>query len=69
MLLQRYGVFPLDGVALITSIKECNALPKQTTKEAITLIAEKWKPYQTIAAFILWHGYLSKRKRHGYFYN
>ncbi len=63
MVLQRCNVFPLGDIALLTSVKETMGLPKETSKEAIGLIAEKWKPYQTISAYILWHGYLSKRKR------
>jgi DNA-3-methyladenine glycosylase II len=63
MVLQRSDLFPLGDVALTKSIKEAKGLPAETTKEAIALIAEKWKPHKTIAAFILWHGYLCKRKR------
>lgn len=63
MVLQRSNVFPLGDIALITSVKETKGLSKETSREAIALIAEKWKPYQTIAAFILWHAYISKRKR------
>lgn len=63
MVLQRSNVFPLGDIALVTSVKEIKGLSKETSKEAIALIAEKWKPYQTIAAFILWHAYISKRKR------
>lgn len=65
MVLHRCNVFPLGDIALLTSVKEIKTLPKHTTKEAIALIAEKWKPYQTIAAYILWHSYLCKRKRQG----
>lgn len=63
MVLQRCDIFPLGDVALITSIKETKRLSKETSRKAIAIIAEKWKPYQTVAAFILWHSYLSKRKR------
>ena len=63
MVLQRCDIFPLGDVALITSIKETKNLSKETSRNAIAIIAEKWKPYQTVAAFILWHSYLSKRKR------
>lgn len=63
MVLQRSNLFPLGDVALMKSIKETKQLPKETSKEAIAMIAEKWKPHQTIAAFILWHGYLCKRKQ------
>ena len=63
MVLQRPDVFPLGDIALMTSIKEIKRLSKDISKEAIAKIASGWKPYQTIAAFILWHSYLCKRKR------
>lgn len=63
MVLQRPDVFPLGDIALMTSIKETKRLSKDISKEAIAEIASGWKPYQTIAAFILWHSYLCKRKR------
>ena len=63
MVLQRSNLFPLGDVALIKSIRETKELPKETSREAIAIIAAKWKPYQTVAAFILWHSYLNKRKR------
>jgi DNA-3-methyladenine glycosylase II len=62
MALQRSDLFPAGDVALIKSIKEVKQLPAQTTKEEIIQIAENWRPHRTIAAFILWHAYLSKRK-------
>lgn len=63
MVLQRCDLFPAGDIALINSCKEVKNLPKQTSKVEILLIADKWKPYRTIAAFILWHNYLSKRNR------
>ncbi len=63
MVLQRTDLFPLGDIALINSIKEIKNLPKHVTKEELLQIAEKWKPNRTIAAFILWHSYLSKRNR------
>lgn len=63
MALQRADLFPLGDIALMQSIKETKKLPPNISKEEIALIAAKWKPYQTIAAYILWHAYLSKRKK------
>ena len=63
MAMQRTNLFPLGDIELIKSIKETKGLDPGTTKEEIKLIAANWKPYQTIAAFILWHAYLSKGKR------
>ncbi|MEP7110518.1 MAG: DNA-3-methyladenine glycosylase 2 family protein [Ferruginibacter sp.] len=63
MALQRCDLFPLGDVALMTSLRETKNLSKEISREAIAAIASSWKPYQTIAAFILWHSYLCKRKR------
>ncbi len=65
MVLQRSDLFPLGDVALMTSVKETKNLSKDVSRDAIVVIANGWKPYRTIAAFILWHGYLRKRKRAG----
>jgi len=65
MVLQRSDLFPLGDVALMTSVRETKKLSKEISRDAIAIIATEWKPYQTIAAFILWHGYLSRRKRPG----
>ena len=63
MALQRADIFPIGDIALIASVKAVKKLPTQTSKEEILKIAATWKPYRTIAAFILWHAYLSKRKQ------
>ena len=63
MALQRADIFPIGDIALLNSIKTVKNLPKQTSKEEILKIAATWKPYRTIAAFILWHAYLSKRNK------
>ena len=62
MSLNRCDFFPTGDIALITSIKEIKHLPVKTTKEEILLIAGQWQPYRTIAAYLLWHAYLEKRK-------
>ena len=65
MVLQRSDLFPLGDVALMTSVRETKNLPKDFLRDAIETIAAAWKPYRTIAAFILWHSYLRKRSRSG----
>ena len=49
MVLQRSNGFPLCDIALVTSVKETKRLSKETSRETIALIADKWKPNQTIA--------------------
>ena len=63
MVLHRTNLFPLGDIALITSLRETKKIPRETSKEIMNEIAAAWTPYQTIAAFILWHSYLCKRKR------
>jgi DNA-3-methyladenine glycosylase II len=59
--LHRCDCFPTGDVALIKSIKEVKGLDMHITKDEILILAEKWKPYRTVAAFILWHAYIKKR--------
>ena len=63
MVLQRADLFPLGDIALINSIRETKNLSKEISKKSLAEIAAQWKPYQTIAAFILWHGYLCRRNK------
>jgi DNA-3-methyladenine glycosylase II len=63
MAMQRTDLFPLGDIALINSIKVTKNLAPAVTREEIALLAETWKPYQTVAAYLLWHAYLSRKKR------
>ena len=62
MVLHRSDLFPLGDIALVNSMKDAKALPKATSQEELEAIATKWKPYRTIAAFLLWHAYINKKK-------
>lgn len=59
--LQRTDLFPLGDIALVNSLKEVKQLAANTTKEDLLQLAERWRPYRTIAAMILWHSYIKKR--------
>lgn len=57
--LQKADVFPIGDIAAVNAIKRAKRLPKDTDRDQVLLVAEKWKPYRTIATMILWHHYLS----------
>ena len=57
--LQRSDIFPIGDLALVNAIRMITG--KQLTKDEITLMAESWKPYRTIATMILWHYYIKKK--------
>lgn len=63
MALHRCDLFPLGDVALVKSIKNIKKLPADATKEEILDVAKRWQPYRSVAAYLLWHAYLSKRKK------
>lgn len=60
--LRRTDLFPLGDIALVNSLKHIKQLPDDIPKEKMLEIAEKWRPNRTIAAMILWHDYMQRRK-------
>jgi len=58
--LQAKDIFPIGDIALVNTVKE---LTDAKTKVEIILLAERWKPMQSLAAYFLWHYYLKKRNR------
>lgn len=60
--LQHTDILPLGDLAIINAIKRLKNLPIETPRETLSIIAEQWQPYRTIASMLLWHFYLSDRK-------
>ena len=58
--LQSKDIIPLGDIAIVNTIKE---LYNCKTSEEIKLVSENWKPHRSMAAYILWHYYLTKRNR------
>jgi DNA-3-methyladenine glycosylase II len=58
--LQRTDIFPLGDLALVNAVRML-VNDKNLAKNEISLIAEDWKPYRTIATMMLWHLYIKKR--------
>lgn len=58
--LQSPDILPLGDIAIINTIKELLQIFEKVDMETYT---QKWAPYRTMAAFLLWHHYLQKRGR------
>ncbi|HBY52074.1 MAG TPA: DNA-3-methyladenine glycosylase 2 family protein [Marinilabiliales bacterium] len=58
--LQSKDIFPVGDIAVVNTMKE---LSEAQTKDEILLLAEKWRPYRSLAVYFLWHYYLKKRNR------
>ncbi len=59
MALQRADLFPLGDLALVKSLKKNKNLPTTATREDLSRIGEAWRPFRSVATFILWHDYLN----------
>lgn len=58
--LQAPDLLPLGDIAVVNTIKE---LFEINDKETMLAHSENWKPYRSMATFLLWHYYLGKRRR------
>lgn len=60
MVLHRPDLFPTGDIALMNSMRYVKNMPG-ATKEELVAVAEQWRPYRTIAAFMLWHAYIQRK--------
>jgi DNA-3-methyladenine glycosylase II len=60
MVLHRPDLFPTGDIALMNSMRFVKNMPG-ASKETLLEIAERWRPYRTIAAFLLWHAYIQRK--------
>jgi DNA-3-methyladenine glycosylase II len=63
MCLLRPDVWPHGDQALMTGAMEVLELQARPTMDELHATAERWRPYRSVAARILWHHYLGLRGR------
>jgi DNA-3-methyladenine glycosylase II len=63
MALGRPDVMPKGDIALHTAWHKLSGEPKPLADEFLE-VAERWRPYRSVAARMLWHFYLSERNGH-----
>lgn len=61
MALLRPDVMPKGDIALHTAWHRLSGEPRPNADEFL-LIAERWRPFRSVAARLLWHYYLGERK-------
>jgi DNA-3-methyladenine glycosylase II len=61
--LQRADIFPLGDLAAVNALRRLKGIPKETHRDGLLAVVERWRPYRTIAAMLLWHFYLSSPVR------
>jgi DNA-3-methyladenine glycosylase II len=60
MVLHRTDLFPTGDIALLNSVRFIKQNP-DAGKEEILKMAENWRPYRTVAAFLFWHAYIKRK--------
>lgn len=58
--LQKKDIFPIGDIAVQHTMRE---LFQTETLEEMENHAENWKPFRSLATYLLWHHYLKKRNR------
>ncbi len=62
MALRRQDVWPASDLALAIAIKQLKQLRSRPGPDELTEIAERWRPFRSVAARMLWQYYLAQRK-------
>ena len=57
------GLASWGDIALHTAWHKLSGEPKPNSEEFLE-IAERWRPFRSVAARMLWHFYLSERRKH-----
>lgn len=59
MVLLRPDVWPRGDRALVVAAREIRRLDEDPSEDELARIAERWSPWRSVAARLLWHYYLS----------
>ena len=62
MALLRPDVMPKGDVALHTAYHKLTGEPRPNS-DGFLIIGEQWRPYRSVAARLLWHYYLSEKRK------
>jgi DNA-3-methyladenine glycosylase II len=61
--LQRADIFPIGDLAAVNALRQVKGLAKDTSRERLLTLIARWQPYRTMATMLLWHYYLSLRRK------
>jgi DNA-3-methyladenine glycosylase II len=62
MALRRPDIWPRGDLALAKATRQVKDLPHSPTDDELEAIAARWRPWRAVAARLLWHDYLSRRR-------
>ena len=59
--LGRPDIWPDGDLALAAAIKQLRNLPQRPSSKQMRHMSQKWRPWRSVAARLLWHFYLSEK--------
>jgi DNA-3-methyladenine glycosylase II len=62
MALRRPDIWPDGDIALATAVAKIRKMKSRPTFIELAKIAQRWQPYRSVAARMLWQYYLAERK-------
>jgi len=63
MVLRRADAWPLGDLALALAVQSVKKLERLPSAQELAAIGAGWRPWRAVAARILWHHYLTQRRR------
>ena len=63
MAMRRPDIWPRGDIALAASYQQLCTLPQRPDNDEMDQISQAWSPYRSVAARLLWHNYLSRKKK------
>jgi DNA-3-methyladenine glycosylase II len=62
MALRRPDIWPEGDLALASAVAQVRRLKQRPSKSELARMAERWRPYRSVAARMLWQYYLAQRR-------
>ncbi len=62
MVLRRPDIWPASDLALATAVTKLKKLKQRPTTDQLFGIADRWRPFRSVAARMLWQYYLARRE-------
>ncbi len=63
MALKRPDIWPDGDIALASALGKLRKMKVRPSFAELAKIAQRWRPYRSVAARMLWHYYLEERKK------
>jgi DNA-3-methyladenine glycosylase II len=63
MALRRPDIWPAGDLGVIVAVQHLKQLPSRPSTQELIKLSYAWQPWRAVATRILWHFYLSQRRR------